>query len=71
METAVWGVVSRVLENPALVLAELRRQRESTGEPLEGDFKRLRREISMQSKLTRCSSKSSVFAVAKGALTWL
>lgn len=57
LETAVWNVVSRVLENPALVLAELHRQRDGAAEPLEGDFKRLRREISnckdQQSRLVK------------------
>jgi site-specific DNA recombinase len=57
LDVAVWGVVRRVLENPAIVLAELRRQRGSAGEPLEGDFKRLRREISnckdQQSRLVK------------------
>jgi len=38
--------VRRVLEDPAVVLAELRRQREGGGEPLDVDIQRLRREIS-------------------------
>jgi len=46
LETVVWSVVNRVLEDPGVVLAELHRQRESGDNPIEGDFKRLRGEIS-------------------------